>query len=371
MITIFALLFLPLVATAFTAWKRSPHINHRVTLVAGIAHLLASLHCLVTRQNPFPADWWVSLDALAAFFLTIMAHTFVLVVLYSPGFLRRMEGPEYDRSKRLFFPALNFYLLANTLALVVQQFALLWVVLELTTFSLAPLIFFYRSKESLEAVWKSLFLVSIGLVFLFVGILFLGLSARGVTDYTAFVVTRMAEAAPQLNTLWLKASFIFVLVGLSAKIGLAPMHPADIDATSNAPAPVAALMAGSLRSTAVLVLLRFYQVVGRTDIQPFAQKLLIFAGLLSIAVSAVYIWRNRNYKRLLAYSSVEHLGIIALGVGIGGAALLGSSLHLRLNSCGKAALFFMAGNIHQRYGSREIASVTGLMRRPPWTGFVL
>jgi hydrogenase-4 component F len=370
MITILALLILPLAATAITAWRRSPRANHRVTLVVGITHLLASLHCLVTRQNPFPGDWWLAVDPLAAFFLTILAHTFVLVVLYSPGFLHRIEGPEYDRSKRLFYPALNFYLLANTLVLVVQQFALLWVVLELTTFSLAPLIFFYRSKESLEAVWKYLFLVSLGLVFLFVGVLFLGLSARGVADYTALVVPRMAEAARQLNPLWLKASFIFALVGLSAKIGLAPMHPGDIDATSNAPAPIAALMAGSLRSTAVLALLRFYQVVSPTEVRPFAQKLLIFAGLLSLAVAAVYIWRNRNYKRLLAYSSVEHLGIIALGVGIGGVALLGALLHLLFNSFGKAALFFMAGNIHRSYGSREINSITDLMRRLPWSGFV-
>ena len=370
MITILALLFLPLVATALTAWKRPTHTNHHVTLVAGMAHLLASLHCLVTRQNPFPSDWWLAVDPLAAFFLTILAHTFVLVVLYSRGFLLRMEGPEYDRSKRLFYPALNFYLLANTLALVVQQFALLWVVLELTTFSLAPLIFFYRSKESLEAVWKYLFLVSLGLVFLFVGVLFLGLSARDVADSTALVVARMAEAAPQLDPLWLKASFIFALVGLSAKIGLAPMHPGDIDATSNAPAPVAALMAGSLRSTAVLALLRFYQVVWPTEVRPFAQKLLVFAGLFSLAVAAVYIWRNRNYKRLLAYSSVEHLGIIALGIGIGGLALLGALLHLLFNSFGKAALFFMAGNMHRSYGSREVNSITDLMRRLPWSGFV-
>ena len=370
MITILAFLFLPLVATAFTAWKRSAHTNHHVTLVAGIAHLLASLHCLVTRQNPFPGGWWLAVDPLAAFFLIILAHTFVLVVLYSPGFLRRMEGPEYDRSKRLFYPALNFYLLTNTLALVVQQFALLWVFLELTTFSLAPLIFFYRSKESLEAVWKYLFLVSLGLVFLFIGVLFFGLSARGVADSTALVVSRMVEVAPHLNPLWLKAGFIFALVGLSSKIGLAPIHPGDIDATSNAPAPVAALMAGSLRSTAVLALLRFYQVVSPTEVRPFAQKLLVFAGLFSLAVAAVYIWRNRNYKRLLAYSSVEHLGIIALGVGIGGMALLGALLHLLFNSFGKAALFFMAGNMHRSYGSREVNSITDLRRRLPWTGFV-
>jgi hydrogenase-4 component F len=129
-------------------------------------------------------------------------------------------------------------------------------------------------------------------------------------------------------------------------------------------------MAGSLRSTAVLVLLRFYQVVARTGVQPFAQKLLIFAGLLSLAVAAIYIWRNRNYKRLLAYSSVEHLGIIALGVGIGGVALLGALLHLLFSSFGKVALFFMAGNIHRSYGSREVGAVTDLLRRLPWTAFV-
>lgn len=180
----------------------------------------------------------------------------------------------------------------------------------------------------------------------------------------------MAEAAPQLNPLWLKAGFIFALVGLSAKIGLAPMHPGDIDATSNAPAPVAALMAGSLRSTAVLALLRFYQVVSPTEVRSFAQKLLVFAGLFSLAVAAVYIWRNRNYKRLLAYLSVEHLGIIALGIGIGGVTLLGALLHLLFNSFGKAALFFMAGNMHRSYGSREVNSITDLTRRLPWTGFV-
>jgi hydrogenase-4 component F len=129
-------------------------------------------------------------------------------------------------------------------------------------------------------------------------------------------------------------------------------------------------LAGSLRSTAVLVLLRFYQVVARTDVQPFAQKLLIFAGLLSLGVAAIYIWRNRNYKRLLAYSSVEHLGIIALGVGIGGVALLGALLHLLFNSFGKAALFFMAGNIHRSYNSREIEAVTDLLPRLPWSAFV-
>ena len=242
--------------------------------------------------------------------------------------------------------------------------------MELTTFSLGPLIYFYRSKESLEAVWKYLFLVSVGLVFLFIGVLFLGLSAHGITSSAQFTVLQMTAVAQHLNPLWLKASFVFVLVGLSAKIGLAPMHPADVDATSNAPAPVAALMSGSLRSTAVAALLRFYEVLAPTTVKPFAQKLLIFAGILSLAVAAVYMWRSRNYKRLLAYSSVEHLGIVALGIGIGGVAFLGALLHLLFNSLVKIALFFMAGNIHCRYGSREIDRVTDLARRMPWSALV-
>jgi len=233
-----------------------------------------------------------------------------------------------------------------------------------------PLIFFYRTKESLEAVWKYLFLVSLGLAFLFIGVLFLGLAAHNTADFTAFVVAHLAQAAPQLDPFWLKASFIFALVGLSAKIGLAPMHPADIDATANAPAPIAALMAGSLRSTALLALLRFYQVISLSDVRPFAQRLLVFAGLFSLGVAAIYMWRNRNYKRLLAYSSVEHVGIITLGVGIGGVALLGALLHLLFNSFGKAALFFMAGNIHRGYGSRQVEAITGLLGKLPWSGLV-
>jgi hydrogenase-4 component F len=368
--TILALLILPLFATLLGACSRSARLNHGVTLFAGGAHLAASVYCLVTRANPFAAGSWLAVDPLAAFFLTILSHTFVLVALYAPGFLRRMEGPEYDRSKRLFYPALNFYLLANTLVPVVQQFPLLWVVMELTTFSLVPLMYFYRTRESFEAVWKYLFLVSIGLVFLFVGILFLGLSARSVEGHSAFTVSSLAGAAPRLDPLWLKAAFVFALAGLSAKIGLAPMHPGDIDATSNAPAPVAALMAGSLRSTSVAALLRFHQVIAPSAVGPFAQRLLVIAGIASLGIAAIYMWRSRNYKRLLAYSSVEHLGIIALGIGIGGVALFGALLHLLFNSFGKAGLFFMAGNIHHHYRSREIEPVAGLMRRLPWSGFV-
>ncbi len=370
MLTILILLGLPLLSTGFTARSRSLEKNYVATLLTGAGHLVATLYLLLTRQNPFPAGAWFGIDSLGRFFLLILSHTFFAVILYSPGFLQRMDEPEYQVSRRLYYPALNSYLLASTLVIVTQHFGLLWVVIELTTFSLAPLIYFYRSKASLEAVWKYLFLVSLGLVFLLIGILALGLAAKGLGEHAGLVFSDLLPDAARLDPLWVKISFVFALVGIGAKIGLAPMHPADIDATSNAPGPVAALMAGSLRSTAMLVLLRFYEVACNTSVRAFSQRLLMIAGAFSILVAAVYIWRSRDYKRLLAYSSVEHLGIITLASGVGGAAMLGALLHALFNSFGKIALFFMAGRINRDLQTREIDSVHGLMQRLPWSGFV-
>src|SRR5271166_4686955 len=302
MLTILLLLGLPLLSTVYTARSRSLEKNHFATLATGAGHLGATLYLLLTRQNPFPTRAWFGLDPLGSFFLLILSHTFFAVALYSPGFLQRMKKPEYHPSRWLYYPALNSYLLASTLVIVTQHFGLLWVVIELTTFSLVPLIYFYRSKESLEAVWKYLFLVSLGLVFLLIGILALDLATKGAGEHASLVVSDLVRDAAKLDPLWVKTGFVLALVGISAKIGLAPMHPADIDATSNAPGPVAALMAGSLRSTAILVLLRFYEVACHTSVRIFSQRLLVIAGAFSILVAAVYIWRSRDYKRLLAYN---------------------------------------------------------------------
>src|SRR5258707_15781609 len=126
MITIFALLILPPIASVFAILSSSARANQRVTLLAGIAHLLASLHCLVSQENPFPSGWWLAVDPLGGFFLTILLHTFVLVVLYSPTFLQRTQGAEYDAAYRLFYLTGNYDLLANTLVLAVQHFGMLW-----------------------------------------------------------------------------------------------------------------------------------------------------------------------------------------------------------------------------------------------------
>ncbi len=252
-----------------------------------------------------------------------------------------------------------------------NHFGMYWVAAEATTLSVAPLIFYYRNEEALEAMWKYLFLVSVGIAFAFIGILFLTLSAKGsLLEGKQLFFWEFIKNAKELNPIWLKASFIFIFAGLSTKIGIAPMHSGDIDATSNAPSPVAALMSGSLRLTSLIGVLRILQIIRPTSSYEFAKIILIIGGLLSLFVAFVFMFKVNNYKRMLAYSSVEHLGLITLGIGVGGLAFVGAMYHAIYNSITKVVLFLTAGNIHSRYKSREVSNVTSALRTMPITGWL-
>ena len=187
----------------------------------------------------------VSPDSLECLFLDRSRLLFV--------FEKARDAQSRGGEKTLFFVLLNFYLASNSAAILSDHFGMYWVAAEATTLSVAPLIYFYRNEESLEAMWKYLFLVSVGIAFAFIGILLLALSAKEtVLEEKQLFFRLFIRNAALLNPIWLKASFIFIFVGLSTKIGIAPMHSADVDATSNAPSPIAALMSGSLRITALL-----------------------------------------------------------------------------------------------------------------------
>jgi hydrogenase-4 component F len=197
------------------------------------------------------------------------------------------------------------------------------------------------------------------------------LSANGtLLEGRQLFFSEFTKNAGLLNPIWLKASFIFIFVGLSTKIGIAPMHSADVDATSNSPSPIAALMAGSLRVTALLGVMRIFQIVSPTSIHNFAQTILIIGGLFSLFVAFVFMFKVKNYKRLLAYSSVEHLGIITLAIGVGGMAFVGAMYHIVYNSICKVVLFFIAGNIHREFKTREITGVSSVINLMPWTGWL-
>jgi hydrogenase-4 component F len=314
----------PLISAVACYLARSIRVQYYISLSVSVLHLVFSFSLFIGWLQPGVSALF-SADSLSQLFLLVLSNVYFWVVLASFTYLKRAATSSSASGKKYYFLLLNFYLFANTAAILSNNFGMYWVASEATTLSVAPLIYYYRNEEALEAMWKYLFLVSLGIAFAFIGILFLTLSASGtLLEGRQLFFSEFAKNVALLNPVWLKASFIFIFVGMSTKIGIAPMHSADIDATSNSPSPVAALMAGSLRITALLGVMRIFQIVAPTSIHGFAKTILIIGGLLSLFVAFVFMFKVKNYKRLLAYSSVEHLGIITLAFGVCGLAFVGA-----------------------------------------------
>lgn len=367
----FSLLIIGPLLTAVFCWLiKNLRMQYAVSLLISIIHV--SISITIFTGLIFPViPYFFCIDSLSKLILLVLSNVYFWVTIVSYSFLKRPSSPKAQSGKKYYFALLNFYLFANTAAIVSNQFGIYWVAAEATTLSVAPLVYYYRNEEALEAMWKYLFLVSVGIAFAFIGILFLALSAKGtILEGKPLIYSNFVKNALQLNPVWLKASFIFIFVGLSTKIGIAPMHSADIDATSNSPSPIAALMSGSLRVTALLGVLRIFQIIHKTSASEFARMILIIGGLLSISLACISMFKVKNFKRLLAYSSVEHLGIIVLGIGVGGIAFVGAMYHIIYNSIIKVVLFFSAGNIHQKYQTREAKNVHGVLTILPITGWI-
>ncbi len=365
------LILIPLLSAGVCYFLKNIRLQYSISLFVSAVHLLLSLLIFIGWYKT-DLPFFFSTDSLSKLFLLVLSNVYFWVVLVSFSYLKRPVTPNSEEGKRYYFLLLNFYLFANTAAILSNHYGMYWVAAEGTTLSVAPLIYYYRNEEALEAMWKYLFLVSIGIAFAFIGILFLTLSAKGTPlEGQQLFFSEFVKQAGTLNPVWLKASFIFIFVGLSTKIGIAPMHSADVDATSNSPSPIAALMSGSLRVTALLGVMRIFQIMQPTSTYDFAKTILIIGGLLSLLFAFVFMFKVNNYKRMLAYSSIEHLGIITLGIGIGGLAFVGAMYHIIYNSLNKVVLFFSAGNIHHRYKTREVDGVKSVLNILPWSGWLL
>jgi hydrogenase-4 component F len=316
---------------------------------------------------------------LGQLFLSVTSVLFVTAALYAVGYLRRErraahrdfeEGLLFTNAPEATFTAcLLFFLAAMTLVTVSQALGLLWVAIEATTLASAPLIYFHRHHRSLEATWKYLLICSVGIALALLGNFFLAVAA---SDHggarVPLVLDDLIRSASFLHVAWLKAALLLFLVGYGTKMGLAPLHTWLPDAHSEAPSVVSALLSGALLNCAFLGILRVQQVCAAAGHARFGQELYVGFGLLSMAVAAVFIVGQTDFKRLLAYSSVEHMGILMLGVGLGGAGNFGALLHAVNHSLTKAMLFLVAGNILAVYRSKSTADVGGVLRVLPVSG---
>lgn len=346
--------------------------------------ITASLHAALTAcawVRPFaPAlGGWLLLDAPGLLFLSITSALFLTISFYTLGYLRREdwgrredfeEGFLFTNAREARFTScLLLFLATMTLVVTSQHFGLLWVAVEATTLASAPLIYFHRHRRSLEATWKYLMICSVGIALALLGNFFLAVaSTAGPDKHVPMLVKDLANHADVLNVSWLKAAFLFFLVGYGTKLGLAPMHTWLPDAHSEAPSVISALLSGALLNCAFLAILRIQQVCLAAGLGAFGQNLMLWLGLISMGVAAVFIVRQGDFKRMLAYSSVEHMGILALAVGLGGVANFGAMLHAVNHSLTKGMLFLVAGNILAAYKTKSTEDIRGVLKILPFSG---
>jgi hydrogenase-4 component F len=366
-------LLLPIALPALlgaVAWFRRGARTQLGLLLSGAGlHLLTVLLLWVKPSAPLAL---LELDDLGKLFLTLTSLVFGLAALYTVSYLAHGTHDAPSRPHRL-VPALLWFLSAMSLVTLTNHLAVLWAAIEATTLATAPLIAFYRRREALEATWKYLLLCSVGIALALLGTFFLGIAAsRGPAGASLTLETLQGAArAGAMARPWLKAAFVLALVGYGTKMGLAPMHTWLPDAHSQAPSPVSALLSGVVLNGAFLGILRFYQVVLASGDAAFARTLLLLLGFVSIGLATAFMVNQRDYKRLLAYSSVENMGVLACGVGVGGTAAYGALLHAVNHSLVKAGLFLLAGNVLQAFGTTAAGEVRGVRKRLPATGVLL
>ncbi len=358
------MLFVILAPLAFAAVAFLVPSNRRRPAVMVLGALAHAGGVAALFAAPPAAGRWLSFDPLGKVTLLTTTILFLAAAVYAQGYLARRD----DRDNRVFVGGLLALLGTMTTVALSHHLGLTWVAMEASTLATAPLIYFNHNARSLEAAWKYLLIGSLGIALALLGTFFLALSGAGPGGPRSLFVEELVAAGPALSRPWVRAAFVFLLVGYGTKMGLAPLHSWKPDAYGEAPGLLGALLAGGLTNFAFLSIVRVFQVTRAAGEDAFARDALVGLGLLSIALAAVFVVGQKDFKRMLAYSSVEHMGILALGIGLGGGAAAGAFFHCMNNGLTKGVVFLSAGNIHRAYGSKTTDEVRGAARLLPVSG---
>jgi len=377
MISLFFLI--PAIAGLFAFILKNDKIRRALLVFIAFLNAGFTIYTWFNRPSSFFSEW-LMLDDIGLLFLSITSLIFLMVALYCVGYLskEKTDSDNENLEKNIFFTNapeavftgfLLLFLASMSLVTISNNFGLLWVAVETSTLVSAPLIYFHKHNRSLEAIWKYLMICSVGIALALLGNFLLAVSLPPkIDEFLALNLNQIISHGHSLKPIYLKTAFIFFLVGYGTKMGLAPMHTWLPDAHSEAPSAVSALLSGALLNCSFLGILRAFQVCNSAGLGSFCKELLIIFGLFSMLISAIFILRQVDYKRMLAYSSIEHMGILALGIGIGKSAVFGSVLHSVNHSVTKAMLFLLAGNILSVYKTKKVADVKGILKVIPITG---
>lgn len=310
-----------------------------------------------------------SIDALGAIILLIISIVSLTTAIYSVEYLRQETAKDIIRVNRprQYFILLNLFMMAMFMAVSFNNPILAWISIEATSLSTAFLISFYNKPSAMEAAWKYLTVNAVGLLIGFFGTMLYFTAFQPGSEAGLVTWQSLLANASHMNPIIAKIAFIFVLIGYGTKVGFVPMHTWKPDAYGKAPAPIGAMFSAALLPVAILIILKFRIITNSVVGVAFSQHLFLAFGLMSIAVPAFMMLILKDYKRMLAYSSIENAGVIALGFGFGGIAILASILHIIYHSLVKASLFFLSGNYLLKYNSAKIENVKGSINVIPIT----
>ncbi len=308
---------------------------------------------MYSNKNISDATYFLP-DALAIILLLTLSVISIPVLTHSYDYVYREK--DTPSSKGAYYGASVVLISALTAAYLSSHIAVTWIFIEITTLGSSILIFHRRNSGSIEATWKYIFSSSISLIFVFIGILFLSI-AIGKSGEESLQYLALMNLAPKLDPFWLKLSFVFVFTGYTLKLGLVPLYTAGIDAKDKAPTPSGAMFATVMMNAGFVGVYRFYVIVAQTPVHKWANIVILISASLSIFVAAVYMLKVRNIKRMLAYSGIEHSGLIMLGLVAGGIGYYAALLHLVLHSFAKSSLFLQIGHLYKTYQSKNIYDI--------------
>ena len=360
------LLFPLLACLILFIFKNRALNNWMVNLYALIHFVVSSALCLNIDFLPqWAASKFFAVDNTNKIFLMVMSIVFLAVAIYNNGYLR--NDSSLTRKLRHYTYMLLFFVFSMTGAILSTNLGVAWVFIEGTTLASAYLIYFHKTKHSIEAAWKYVFICSIGIALAFVGIILLTVATG---NLNSLFYSDLYNNAVLFNPFWLKLAFVFILFGIGTKMGLAPVHFWLPDAHAEAPSPISALLSATLLNSAFLVILNVFRVMTLSGCDSYARIMLFTMGFLSLFITAVFVYHINNYKRMLAYSSIENMGILAIGTALGGIGMLAAMIHLIGHSLIKAAFFLTSGNVLELYETKKIKSVTGLLKKDRATGWL-
>jgi hydrogenase-4 component F len=353
-------------ALACFAW-RAPSAVERFNLIASIVVFVTAVPLTVLSASG-PYRYWgdyIVLDMPGAWVILCTAVVYLLASIYAVGYMRLLN--EEQEKLWSFYALFAGFALTVLFSTIMNSAGIYWIAIELTTLVSTFLVGFERAAESIEAAWKYIIVVSAGISLALLGTVLFYWSGSFVLG-PVFDMTwdTLRQAAPKMNPALVTLAYLLVLVGYGTKVGLAPMHSWLPDAHSESPAPVSAMLSGALLNGAMLGIVRYLAICDASGVGPIARSTLVALGVLSLVLGALFIVRQDGIKRLMAYSSIEHMGVVALGFGFGGPfGVAGALYHMLNHSLGKSLMFFGAGNIMRSFRTKEIGKIRGVGARYP------